>query len=351
MKLLTRTEFREAVFKRDNHKCVIHKDVEAVDAHHIMERRLFTDKNQFGGYFLQNGASLCSACHIKAEQTLLSCEVIREAAGITEIILPNHLYDDNDYTYDKWANIILPSGMRLKGELFFDESVQKILEPVLNEFHKYVKYPRTMHLPWSEKLGKDDRVMDSMDYFMGKEIIVTAKLDGENTSLYNDFTHARSINSGAHDSRKWIKELWSHIAYDIPEGWRLCGENLFAVHTIKYSDLESYFYLFSIWNEKNECLSWDETLEWYDLLNSNTGPKFKFATVPVLYRGIYDEDTIKSFNESYYKDVKNEGYVVRLTESFKYSEFRKSIAKFVSGNFEIKHGHWSQQKIEKNKLV
>ena len=36
-KLLTRDQFREAVFARDNHKCVFcHQP--AVDAHHILER-------------------------------------------------------------------------------------------------------------------------------------------------------------------------------------------------------------------------------------------------------------------------------------------------------------------------
>ena len=37
--LLTRDEFRKAVFKRDSYKCVIcHKVAE--DAHHIIERRI-----------------------------------------------------------------------------------------------------------------------------------------------------------------------------------------------------------------------------------------------------------------------------------------------------------------------
>jgi hypothetical protein len=49
--LLTRDQFREAVFARDKHKCVICKEP-AKDAHHIMERRLFTETDELGGYFL-----------------------------------------------------------------------------------------------------------------------------------------------------------------------------------------------------------------------------------------------------------------------------------------------------------
>lgn len=333
--LLDRDSFRVRVFHRDNHKCVI-CGKPAQDAHHIIERRLFED----GGYYLDNGASLCGECHIKAEETTISCEEIRMCAGITTIVLPSHMYDDNDYTYDKWGNIVLPTGQRLKGELFFDESVQKILRQgnVLDSFSKYIKYPRTMHLPWSEKLGKDDRITPSIDSFKNKEIVVSEKMDGENTSMYRDYVHARSVNSESHPSRKWIKGLWSRIGYEIPDGWRICGENMYAVHSIRYTNLETYFYVFSIWNEKNECLSWSDTLEWCELLN--------LKTVPVLYSGVFDEVRIKELKNSV-----REGYVVRAADGFRYSEFRKCVAKFVNASFQIKHGHWSQQKIETNELI
>lgn len=339
MKTLTRDDFREGVFKRDGHKCVICGEP-AKDAHHIMERRLFDD----GGYHLANGASLCQIHHIQAEETTLSCEEIRTAAKIKEVILPGHLYNDNDFTYDKWGNIIMPNGSRVRGELFYDESVQKILAQgnVLNQFSKYVKYPRTMHLPWSEKMTKDDRVLESVKHFEGKEVVVSIKFDGENTTMYKDHIHARSLDSASHPSRKWVKGLWGKIGYEIPEGWRLCGENLFAVHTIPYKNLDSYFYLFSIWNDKNVCLSWDETLEYAELLGLNT--------VPVLYKGIWDEAKIKALFKDEMDGNKCEGYVVRLADEYPYGEFRRSLAKFVSGKFVIKHGHWAQQQIFENEL-
>jgi len=79
--ILNRDEFREGVFKRDNYKCVI-CGLPAVDAHHIMERRLFSN----GGYFLDNGASLCEEHHLEAEMTILSTDEIRQAAGIKSIV-------------------------------------------------------------------------------------------------------------------------------------------------------------------------------------------------------------------------------------------------------------------------
>ena len=138
--LLTRDQFRNGVFHRDGNFCVICKQA-GQDAHHIMERRLFID----GGYFLDNGATLCGLCHVKAEQTILSCDEIRKAVGITNILLPDHLYPDQQY--DKWANPILPNGTRLRGELFEDISVQRVLAPVIHLFTDKVKYMRTLHLP------------------------------------------------------------------------------------------------------------------------------------------------------------------------------------------------------------
>jgi hypothetical protein len=96
MKLLTRTEFRESVFDRDNNLCVVYHNP-AQDAHHIMERRLFPDS----GYYIENGVSVCGQHHLLAESTELSCEKLRESANIKDIILPPHLY--RDQPYDKWG--------------------------------------------------------------------------------------------------------------------------------------------------------------------------------------------------------------------------------------------------------
>jgi len=63
----------------------------------------------------------------------------------------------------------------------------------------------------------------------------------------NNHIHARSVESGAHPSRHWVKNFWSQIRADIPPGWRVCGENLFTTHSIPYTDLESYFLGCSVW--------------------------------------------------------------------------------------------------------
>lgn len=65
-KKLVRERFRDAVFKRDNHKCrVCFEKNSKLDAHHI------TDRNEMpnGGYCKENGISLCESCHEKANNS------------------------------------------------------------------------------------------------------------------------------------------------------------------------------------------------------------------------------------------------------------------------------------------
>lgn len=334
--LLTRDKFREAVFARDDYKCVVCKDP-AADAHHIIERRLWPD----GGYYLDNGASVCEYCHLACESTQFSVEDIRLAAGITKIIVPPHLYPDQ--RYDKWGNPILINGTRLKGELYFDEGVQKILHTdAITSFAKWVKYPRTHHLPWSENIHNDDRVIESLDGFKGQKVVVTEKLDGENTTLYADYIHARSVDGRHHESRDWVKQFWSRIAHDIPEGWRICGENLYAKHSIHYKKLPTYFMGFSIWNEYNICISWDETLFWFELLG--------ITPVPVIYQDIFDREAIKDLWE--FSDwYEQEGYVVRVADSLSYGDFRHKVAKFVRHGHIQTVKHWMHgQAVERNLL-
>jgi len=311
-----------------------------------MERRLFKD----GGYYLDNGASLCAHHHLEAEMTTLDPDCIRKACNITRIILPEHLY--NDAEYDKWGNEILKNGQRLPGELFNDISVKKILRlgNILGNFTNKVKYPRTFHLPWSPGMNRDDRQMDDVSIFEDQRVMICEKLDGENTTWHSDLMHARSLDTDSHPSRSWVKNLWAQKAYNIPKDWRVCGENMFAKHAIHYSKangnaLDTYFYMFSIWDDRNMCLSWDETVEWAELLD--------LTLVPVLYDGIWDMEVIRELNKRMENNPGTiEGYVVRLAREYHYSEFRKVCGKYVRKDHiqNNHHGHWSKMKIIPNEL-
>lgn len=64
-KKLIRAAFREAVFARDKHACRgCGLGSTDLDAHHITDRNLMPH----GGYVAENGISLCTDCHKKAEE-------------------------------------------------------------------------------------------------------------------------------------------------------------------------------------------------------------------------------------------------------------------------------------------
>lgn len=97
---------------------------------------------------------------------------------------------------------------------------------------------------------------------------------------------------------------------------------------------------FSIWDDRNVCLGWDATTEWFELLG--------IKPVPVLYDGIFDEQAIKKlWNQKDWAD--REGYVVRLADSINYGDFRYKYAKFVRKGHVQTVKHWMYgQPIERN---
>lgn len=205
-----------------------------------------------------------------------------------------------------------------------------------------VKYPRTSHLPWSLGATDDDKVLQSVEHFIGKKIVITEKMDGENTSLYTDGFHARSLDSRHHSSRDWLAAFHATIGMNIPEGWRVCGENVFAQHSITYSELPSYFLGFSIWDNTNTCLSWEDTLEYFEVLG--------ITPVPTLFKGSFSEALVKGVI-SELDLTTQEGVVVRLADSFSYTNFSKSIAKFVRKGHVTSDKHWMHQEVISNTLA
>lgn len=306
--LLSRGEFRKQVFKRDSHLCVVCKQ-KAVDAHHIVDRKLWPD----GGYYLDNGVSVCSECHRLAEETKISATALRDLAGIKAIIIPKGFSLD----VDKWGKTPM-----------------------------YYKYPKTMHLPWSPNLQNDDRVIPNFETLVDKILVVTEKLDGENTTLYNDHIHARSMDSKDHPSRHWIKAGWSKIKHLIPKGIRVCGENMYAKHSIYYDKLESYFYVFGIFSD-NICWEWDLTQEF--------AAELGFPTVPILKDRFYCASAFELpsgdlAKKSLIGGESIEGFVVRNYLAFSVDDWDKNIAKWVRKDHVQTDEHWLRQTITVNGL-
>jgi RNA ligase len=210
----------------------------------------------------------------------------------------------------------------------------------------YVKYPRTWHLPDSPNRGADgDHAHADYSTFDGREVVVTEKLDGENTTIYADgHCHARSISSSYHPTRTWVRGLAGRVSHALPEGWRICGENTYGRHSIAYDRLPSYFQLFAVYDERDMCLSWPDTEEWARELDVDI--------VPVLFRGIFDKVAVLGLltGPSAF-GPEREGLVLRWAEAFPRDEHERATGKLVRKDHVKTDQHWMHGDVKANGLA
>lgn len=194
-----------------------------------------------------------------------------------------------------------------------------------------MKWPKIPHLPNSPGVTKDDTKLESDSHFHdGSLLIVTEKLDGENTSLFRDRVHARSEESNHHESQSWLKQFHASFAYLIPSNIQIVGENMYAKHSIFYDKLTSYFYVFAIIDlESEKIMSWETTTYYCDMFNLQTVPFF--------------EGNVSHFGPT------SEGYVIRKASSFPVKEIDKNMAKYVRKDHVQTDKHWKTSWIP-NKL-
>jgi hypothetical protein len=204
------------------------------------------------------------------------------------------------------------------------------------------KFPRILHMPFSPGFSSDDKVHKSLSQFEGEDVFISLKNDGENTTLQPDGFHAKSLDSPHHSSRDWVAAFHASIAHEIPAGWRICGENLYARHSIAYDSLPSYFTGFSVWNADNVALNWDDTLIFFQLLG--------IVPVTQVYRGKFDLKWIINF-VSGLDTTKNEGIVLRVAREIPYAEHRNLVAKWVRPGHVQTDEHWMHSKIIPNGLA
>jgi hypothetical protein len=212
------------------------------------------------------------------------------------------------------------------------------------------KYPRTYHLPFSSGATSDDKKLgdDYFDLFCGKEVVITEKLDGENSALTRENVYSRS--HAVPTRSPWSVNLWGNTGIH----WRikdaigskeiLYGENLYGIHSIEYSNLPAYFFLFAVRDDKR-WYSWNEIVEYSAILN--------IPTVPELYRGTFKdqaqfERTIENLatQPSAFGDTR-EGVVVRVADEFPIvyggeDNFRFNVAKYVRANHVQTDEHWTR---------
>jgi ATP-dependent RNA circularization protein (DNA/RNA ligase family) len=211
------------------------------------------------------------------------------------------------------------------------------------------KYPRTYHFNFSPGATNDDRISDSMSNLIGQEIVITEKLDGENTSMTDGGVFARS--HADYTTSPWSREVRAlhklMVEDELGDGVYLFGENMEGIHSIEYTNLTSYFYIFGM-RDNNIWVPW-EKVEEYSYL-------FDIPTVPVLFKGVVNsEKELKALVEKLVKEPselggQREGIVARVTGMFHNDDFPTHVMKWVRKDHVTTTEHW-QRNWKKAKLT
>lgn len=202
------------------------------------------------------------------------------------------------------------------------------------------KYNRTYHLPWSPGTTSDDRISPSVESLIGIDIVITEKLDGENTGMTKDGVYARS--HAAFTTSPWsreVRQINERIKRDISDGVFIFGENMEGIHSIEYTNLTSYFYIFGV-RDNNIWISWNDVEEYSYLLD--------IPTVPVLFKGVVNsEKELKELTEKLVSQPSalggsREGIVVRNAGIFHNDDFAKNVMKWVRKDHVNTDEHWTR---------
>lgn len=212
------------------------------------------------------------------------------------------------------------------------------------------KYGRTFHYPFSPGTTSDDRINHSYwdDVSQIKEVVHTEKLDGENTCLNQYGVFARSHAAPTrHPWANYLKERWELLKNDLGD-LEIFGENLYAIHSIQYTNIEQHFYVFGI-REFDKWLSWDEVKFYAAMLDFPTVPELAF--VEPLDQENFEEETLsivqrvstfQSIDPFEQKECSMEGIVSRNAAAYTVEDFKKNVFKYVRKDHVKTDEHWTR---------
>lgn len=202
------------------------------------------------------------------------------------------------------------------------------------------KYNRTYHLPYSKGATSDDKISNDITNILGIDIVITEKLDGENTGMVNNGVYARS--HATYTDSPWSKEVRQlhdiKVRGQLDDDVYLFGENMEGIHSIEYSNLESYFYLFGV-RDNNVWLSWKSVEEYAYLLD--------LVMVPVLFK-VESEAELEDLVNNLVKEPSDlggerEGVVVRNSSFFLNKDFKSNVFKWVRKDHVKTDEHWTRR--------
>lgn len=200
------------------------------------------------------------------------------------------------------------------------------------------KYHRTFHWHTSPGVGSDDKILRDASRLIGVEVVITEKLDGGNTCLFNGEAYARSTGLPATDG--WFAMVKKHHAWKtLGAPYHFYGEDIYGIHSIVYSAVKETetFRLFNV-HEGNTWMAWDDV--------ELAAQLYGFLTVPVLFRGVFNSEAELSKwlldNSTRTSSIGGacEGFVIRVARAFSDDEFATCVAKWVRAGHVQTDQHW-----------
>lgn len=214
------------------------------------------------------------------------------------------------------------------------------------------KYGRTYHYPFSPGTTSDDRIQHNYWEHLQRipQLIHTEKLDGENNCLSRYGVFARS--HAAPTTSAWtesIRRYWQLIKNDL-ENLEVFLENMYAVHSIEYKNLDHHFYVFGV-READHWLSWEETCFYAAMLDLPVVPVIQRITPPAT-RQQFEQDTLSLVSGRGAFDPYDaqgngqptimEGMVSRNAAGYPVSEFSHNVFKYVRKGHVKTDQHWTR---------
>lgn len=213
------------------------------------------------------------------------------------------------------------------------------------------KYGRTYHYPFSPGTTSDNRIQhDYWDQIQKiPKLIHTEKLDGENNCLSKLGVFARS--HAAPTVSPWtesIRRYWQLIRNDLGS-LEIFVENLYAIHSIEYGNIENHFYVFAV-REYDQWLSWDETKFYAALIGLPVVPEILVFDPPVekmafeqqIHHITQQPSVLRSYDAFNGNPVTMEGIVTRNINGYPVSAFAQNVFKYVRKGHVKTDEHWTR---------
>jgi len=213
------------------------------------------------------------------------------------------------------------------------------------------KYERTYHFPFSPGQTGDDKVQPDYWQHISKmeRIVMTEKMDGENNCLNRYGVFARS--HAAPTVSPWsarLRERWAQIHNDLGE-LEIFGENLYAVHSIEYTRLEDYFFVFAA-RFSDRWLGWEEVCFYANALDLPVVPVLNISEPPgseqVFRKIVIDfsgaESQLGSIDANTGVKCSREGIVLRDFNAFPAGDMSTHVLKYVRKDHVQTSEHWTR---------